>query len=269
MAKDHQRGFRLAAAALLLSLAILRAVFHPHLTGLMDSVFFSLVGGGLALVLIPIERLTSVKAAGFELSLAQPQIAGAIAGLGLDRIQSDELRAKLSKLKDLLPTIRGSRVLWVDDRPQNILGERRVLRALGVDVTSAISSRMAEETLLVDNDFDLMISDIQREGDSYESTGGEPIHEGVNFILKLRTQHDDPVVKSMPVIFYAAYDREQLVAFTRRVRELPPEAQIADSIHELLPKVVSILAESRSEPIVSASKKTPTSLQGETGQTFG
>jgi CheY-like chemotaxis protein len=253
---------------LLLVLAVLRAVFHPQLSELMDNVFFSLVGGGLALVLLPIERLASVKAAGFELSLTQPQIAGAIAASGRDRIKSDELRAKLSKLEDLLPIIRGSRVLWVDDNPHTILGERRVLRALGVDVTSVTSSLAAEEKLRADNDFDLVISDIQRAGDTYKITGGEAVHEGVNLVVKLRTQYDDPVIKSMPVIFYAAYDRQRLVAFTRRVRELQPEAEIANSILELLPKAVSVLAESRSIPMVPASKE-PTLLETPTGRTFG
>src|SRR5207302_9651723 len=133
--------------------------------------------------------------------------------------------------------IRGSRVLWVDDNPDTILGERRVLRALGVEVTSVNSSLDAERTLQADNDFDLIISDIQRQGDTYKITGGEPIHEGVNLVIKFRTQRKDegdPVVKSMPVIFYAAYERERLVAFTRRVRELPPEAEIANSIFELM-----------------------------------
>jgi hypothetical protein len=62
----------------------------------------------------------------------------------------------------------------------------------------------------------------------------------------------------MPVIFYAAYNRKLLVDLTREVRELPPGAEIANSIFELLPKVVSTLAESRSKPIVAGVKK-PTS----------
>src|SRR2546421_459886 len=116
-----------------------------------------------------------------------------------------------------------------------------------------------------------MISDIQREGDTYEITGGEPIHEGVNLVVKFRTQRKDrDPIKSIPVIFYAAYDRKQLVDFTRRVCELTPKADIANSIFELLPKVVWILVESRSEPIVAGVKK-PTTLrhvETETGQQF-
>ena len=229
----------------------------------MDTLFFGLVAAAIALVLLPIERLTSVKAAGVELSLSQPQITGAIAVLGLDRIQSDELRDILSRYKDVLPIVRGSRVLWVDDYPHAVLGERRLLRALGVDVTSADSSSKAEDTLRMDNDFDLLITDIQRTGDTYKITGGEPIHEGANLVIKLRTQSADPVIKSMPVIFYAAYDRESLVSFTRKARELQPEAGIAASMLELLPKVLSTLAESRSKPLVVAQRKKPTLVHGD------
>ena len=48
-------------------------------------------------------------------------------------------------------------MIWIDDKPYNILGARRMLRALNIDVTTATSSEMAQEILETDNDFDLII----------------------------------------------------------------------------------------------------------------
>ena len=124
--------------------------------------------------------------------------------MGLDRIENKQLKNQLSKLGDELQSARGSRVLWIDDKPHNLIGARRLLRALGIQVMSATSSTSAEHILNIDNDFDLIITDVQRLGDSHAVVGGEPIHEGVNFVIRLR-QHSDPIIKSLPVIFYAAY----------------------------------------------------------------
>jgi hypothetical protein len=118
-------------AAVLLVVAVVRLALHSSLATRMDAVFFGLLGAALLILLIPIERLKSLKAGGIELSLDQPQVQGAIAGLGLDRIHNEELRARLTLLQHQLGVIRGSRVLWIDDRPHTILGERRLLRALG------------------------------------------------------------------------------------------------------------------------------------------
>jgi CheY-like chemotaxis protein len=148
-------------------------------------------------------------------------------------------------------------VLWIDDRPHNLLAERRLFRALGVHVVPAVSSERAAAILEEDNDFDLILTDVQRKDDVYRATGGPPIHGGVNFIRVLRT-HEDPAVRSLPVIFYAAYEWERLVDFTRPARELQPEAGMANRLIDLLPEVVRVLAEARSRPLAVAQKKEAT-----------
>ncbi len=259
-AKDQR--IRLIIAALLVALALIRLTFHASLAGRMDSIFFILIGSALLLLLIPLQYLKSFKAGGLELSLDQPQVQGAIAGLSLDRIKNKKVQEHLSRLKDQLAAIRGSRVLWIDDHPHAVVGERRLLRALGVEVVTAISSEEAARVLEEDNDFDLIITDVQREGRTYKETGGIPIHEGVNFILHLRTKQTDPVIAKLPVVFYAAYDWERLIEFTSRARSLYPPPEITNSEEDLIPKVVKLLAESRSTPIHGTKEKKATPVRG-------
>ena len=246
---------------MLVVLAVVRTAWHPQLSGRMDSIFFVLIGAAAILLLVPLQRLKSFKAAGLEFSLDQPQVQGAISSLQLDRIQDEKLRSSLARLEDQLAAIRGSRVLWIDDRPHKILAERRLLRALGVEVVPAVSSEGAEGILEVDNDFDLIITDVQRLGESYKLNDGIEIHEGVNFVVKLRKSHSDPVVQLIPIIFYAAYPLERLIRFTRPAREFYPTPDIANSVADLAPKVVKLLAEARSTPIAAGERKKATSAR--------
>src|SRR5262245_55619272 len=193
-------------AVVLILLAFVRLMFHDTLSGRMDNVFLILIGAGIVLLVLPLNYLRSFKAGGFELALDQPQVQGAISSLNVDEDTNEKLQSQLSQMNDQLIAIRGSRVLWIDDEPHVLVGERRLLRALGVGVITAISSPAAEKILTSDNDFDLIVSDICRDGDSYKDTNGIPINEGVNFIVKLRQSYPDPVIAKLPVIFYSTRD---------------------------------------------------------------
>lgn len=142
-----------------------------------------------------------------------------------------------------------------------------MFRSLGIDVRTATSSEQAEEMLEQDNDFDLIVSDVQRAGESYQYNDGREKHEGVNFICKLR-DHGDRNIRSMEVIFYAAYDWPRLVKFTRPARELQPEATIANEAEDLITKAIRILADVRADPIEYKVKKpaTPYERGRDTGQ---
>ena len=253
-------NIKISISALLVILAILRIIFYNTLNAQMDITFFSLLAFAFLVLVLPWEHLKTFKAGGVELSIEKPEVRAAISGLGLDRVDDNNLRQQLSKLTDELKIASGSRVLWIDDRPHNILGARRMLRALNIDVTTATSSEMALEILNTDNDYDLIISDVQRKGESYAQVeGGIDIHEGVNFIVVLR-KHKDPNIRVIPVIFYAAYDWERLVQFTRPARELIPEAEISNSMDDFLPKVIRRLADERSKPIEFSKVKKPTAV---------
>ena len=212
----------------------------------------------MILALVPVSRLRQFKAGNLELTLDRPEVIGAIGGLNVARTEDSKLRAALKQLEPQLTTIRGSRVLWIDDRPEKIVALRRLFRSLGVNVVSAVSSEEARVILAADSDFDLLISDVQRRGETHTATGGVPIHDGTNFIVWLRTKQPDPVVRAIRVVFYAAYDWERLVEFTRPARETQPEPAIANSVPDLVENVVSLLAKARADPLSASGPKEPT-----------
>ena len=248
---------KLVLSVLLLALAGLRFWLYSTLKGRMDGPFFVLFLGAFLLWLVPWDELSSFKAGGVEISLQQPQVQAAVGSLGLDRVEDERLRSELLRMAPDLQLVRGSKVLWIDDKPHQLLGARRLLRALGVNVVSAVSSVAAEQILGSDNDFDVVISDVQRLGETYKEVGGPQIHEGVNFIIKLR-RNPDPNIRNMPVIFYAAYDWERLVEFTRRAREIQPEPEISNSALDFVPKVIRQLAEQRAKLIAYGGEKEAT-----------
>ena len=259
---EHKK--QIYIAVIVIALAFARLIFHAPLSPRMDAVFFTVIGVGLVLLLVPIRYLRTFKAGGFEFSLDQPHVQSAISGLDLGRVKNERIVADLTKLKDELILVRGSRVLWIDDHPHTVVAERRLLRALGVDVVTASSSSEAERTLESDNDFDLIITDIQRAGDHFRETGGIDIHDGVNFIVHLRKDHTDPVIAKLPVIFYAAYDADRLFEFTAPASALYWNTGAVNSEEDLIPKAVKVLAHSRSTPIVGREKKTPTAIRRKT-----
>ncbi len=252
----HQR----ILAVLFFAIAATRALW-PAFESKADTVFLALVAVGLLLFLIPLQSIRSLKAGGFELLMETPHVRGAVENLNLDRIDSEKLRTKLTSLSHLLPAVSGAKVLWIDDRPEKIIAERRLLRALGVVVVSATSSDEAREVLRVDRDFDLIVSDVQRLGGTHTLTGGIDIHEGVNFVVWLRTQFGDPFVGNLPVLFYAAYDWPRLVEYTRPARETFPEPGISNSALDFVPKILTTLAASRDMAIGVPVEKTPTAIR--------
>ncbi len=240
----------------LLSLSLVRWLYHDSVSDRMDEIFLGLIIAAFLVQLIPIERLKSIKAGGIEFNLDQPQIEAAIKGVSSPQIENEDLRDNLGKLEDEISVAQGARVLWIDDKPETTLSARRLLRALGIVVVPALSSEEAEEALTNDRDFDLIVSDVQRLGDSWKLNDGVEIHEGVNFIVKLRKMNDD-VFRSIPVIFFAAYEWERLVEFTRPARELLPEPEITNTVNTLVLKVIQGLGVARSMPIHYEREKPP------------
>ena len=251
---------QLIVAVLFLAAAMARALW-PAFASMADTVFFALMAIGLLLFIVPLQSIRSLKAAGIELLMDAPHVRGAVENLNLDRIESEKLRVKLKSISHLLPAVSGAKVLWIDDRPEKIIAERRLLRALGVVVVSATSSDEAREVLRVDRDFDLIVSDVQRLGETHVLTGGVDIHEGVNFVVWLRTRFGDPFVANLPVLFYAAYDWPKLVEYTRPARETFPEPGISNSVLDFVPKILTALADGRDMAIGVPAEETPTAIR--------
>ena len=247
----------------LVCLALARWYYMDKSIQQIDLVLISLVVGAFVIHLIPFDKLTSIKAGGIEVSLEKPEIKAAIQTANSDQIKNDKLLSELELLNRELVAVTGSRVIWIDNSPSKIVSARRLLRALGVTVVPAISSEMAEEIFKKDKDFDLIITETQRPGDSYKLNNGVPIHEGVNFIVKIRNS-DDEVVSKLPVVFFSAYSWPRLVEYTRPARETYPEPKITNSINDLIVKVIKEIYSSRSKPIEYRDEKQPTPVKGDT-----
>ena len=102
-------------------------------------------------------------------------------------IKPDEIEAVLARAIKVQSVFEGATILWVDDRPENNLPFRQLLRELGAGVEPARSNKEALKLASIDS-FDLIVSDIKRE---------EEIDTGIDGLKLLRSNG----VKS-PLIFY-------------------------------------------------------------------
>lgn len=84
--------------------------------------------------------------------------------------------------------LRDSRILWVDDRPDNNIYERRALEAIGIHIETSLNTSDALEQVRT-RSYDLIISDMGRPGDS---------RAGYTLLDSLRQSGD-----RTPVIIYA------------------------------------------------------------------
>ncbi len=110
-------------------------------------------------------------------------------------------------------------VLWIDDNPGSLIFENNILSKLGLLVEFAKSSEVALE-MIAENDYDLLISDIDR--------GGNP-SEGVSFLAALHEKG-----YKIPTIFYIGKVDEE--------KGVPPYAfAITDKPIELIHCVLDIV----------------------------
>ena len=83
--------------------------------------------------------------------------------------------------------LRNARLLWVDDVPDNIIYEVQVLRALGVEIETALSTDEAMG-MIEKRQYDLVVSDMARHG--------QP-DAGLQFLSRLRKSG-----KQTPIVYY-------------------------------------------------------------------
>jgi len=123
-ARDWSRIKQYCVAGALFGLVLARTI-GTGWQGHMDAIFFIVVAVAAALFLVPLSVLKSLKAGSLEFTLQQPEVSAAIGGLQLTQVQNDELRLTLESAKDVLPSVRGSRVLWIDDHQEKCVLSRR------------------------------------------------------------------------------------------------------------------------------------------------
>ena len=138
-------------------------------------------------------KLGSIKAAGVEFSFVENSIEAAIEfGEKSERwdikVPEKDKKAALNRAKHHLNTFRDTKILWVDDYPENNRNERRMFRQLKADIDIAKNSNEALEMLRYEI-YDLVISDIARDD--------KDDLDGLQFLSELRKTDPDT-----PIIFY-------------------------------------------------------------------
>jgi CheY-like chemotaxis protein len=264
MNKHISLAWKIGVSVFAVALAVLRVVVLKESGNWFDSIFLLLISAPIVAFVVPWHRLTAFKAAGVEFTLSSPSVQGAIEGIEMSSSQSRVLRQTLYDLGNAVSDSSGSRVLWIDDNPEQIVGERRILRALGVHVVSASSSQMARSILNEDNDFDLIISDFQRKSEPGSPWEKYERYGGVEFVQELRQwvgRGDDRIVRNLPIVVYTAYTDAQVRKIFQQVSaEHIPDLHICHTIAGLLRKVFEILPVARAEVVKVLASKPPTDI---------
>jgi CheY-like chemotaxis protein len=252
--RDEYFWFRIVVSAAAILLAILRLVLND--ADRMDAAFLALVGVAVFAFVVPWDRIAHLKVGPVEFSIQETQVKAVVRGLLLEETTQEQLRDKIESLSGEIERAHGSRVLWVDDKPHEVVGARRLFRVLGVEVISATSNEEALAVLRRDNDFDLIITDVQRPGKGRD--GISAIHGGVEFAAFDLPEMRDSTIDRIPLIFYAAYRMESLVKFTAPAMNRQPEPELTNRVDDLLEKAIPTLATMRSTPLKIPAEKVPT-----------
>jgi CheY-like chemotaxis protein len=152
---------------------LLNALLWPTLVGIVVFRF----GPAVVQKLIESDQVT-FKAGGIEASFqnTKVQLAANLVAAVNDKTAGVEGAAAVDALDiaddvehavpdvSTLERLRGSRLLWVDDRPHNNIYERRALEALGIHIKTSLDTNDAQQQLRA-RSYDLVISDMGRPGD--------------------------------------------------------------------------------------------------------
>lgn len=159
----------------------------PHLVRLLDREKVSLVApGGFG---ISAEKLTSDDQA-----VVTQALVAASASSGTPVSQQAASSAVAEVVSDVrLPRVRGARVLWVDDHPENNLEEQRALEKFGIRFDHAFTTPEAL-VLLATSAYELVVSDLGRVVDGLENDADA----GITLISEMRRRRI-----LTPVVVYA------------------------------------------------------------------
>lgn len=199
----------LVAAATFLAAEVARKPADALATKLWET-----VKAGLRKVLDREPTPADVSAA--TIRKAEEEVPAVVGALQAARSGSSGLR----RAEQVGSVLRGARVLWVDDRPENNAWEREMLRVLGVVIVAVESTRSALDSLKGES-FDLVISDIRRDNEN-----------GIDGANEIRA-----AVPMLPIVFY-------ILDLTRG--QIPePASGITNEPNELLHLVLDRLERTR------------------------
>jgi CheY-like chemotaxis protein len=242
---------RFLVAMMVPIVVILIVLLYPNLPeGRWDTSTLFLVVLVVLVLLLPLEQITSLKAAGVEISLDQAKVDRAIEtvkGQGKN-IVDERLRNLLKRLEPQIEQASGSRILWIDDQPYNVLGERRLLRALGIEIVMAESTETAREYLRRDGDFDLLISDVRgKEKDPPEA---------IQFVNQIREKEEErrragnyAHIPLVPVVFYSGRHWKEYYGPIQDLRSEESCVVWTSGVEQFVREVLHLLHSIRLEPM--------------------
>jgi CheY-like chemotaxis protein len=236
-------------AVIALFLAAIRLFFASgDLNQRMDYVLLVLVGAAFLVIVVPWDKINSLKAAGVEFTLDKPQVKAALASLG--RVADKKLRDRLAGLTPDIEEIKGARILWIDDHPHENLGERRLLRALGLEIVSVKCRDEATEIIEREDDFDLLISNL----------GSHDVvpRPGIGNVKAVRDKDEN--LRHIPAIFYTSSNYEEPKRMETLMNQIQsnlnfPLPELVDTLEMLVETMARILPSARRQPIKIPSRK--------------
>jgi len=256
MEKDKLLKFQKYIALVIFVLAIIRLFNIGDLNSLMDNTFLMLLFVSVVLFFMPIDKISSIKAGGFGVELFENKIKHAINGLKIEKIENEKLYKSILKQREKIEKIRGSRILWIDDTPRSVLGERRIMRAIGLEIHSANNKQTTFDILDRDIDFDLIISDIQwlRKPDDIKTY----YYGGIELAREIKQKFKNEPISYAKTVFYTSFPSDQIKKIQAKKDFLPIDnVTFCYTIDELLTTVINLLNEINMKPIkVSSSKDT-------------
>ncbi|MEO0625977.1 MAG: hypothetical protein AAFY91_03250 [Bacteroidota bacterium] len=186
-----------------------------------------------------------------KISLESNKFHQSIKGLNLQEEDKNNLLNAVSIMSEHISKSQGKRLLWIDDKPHKIIGERRFFRALGLEIVTGNSRELILKLLEQDGDFDMIISDIQW------LTGGikRVTYGGLDVVKEIREMYKDSFIGKLRVCFYTGYRKEQIDIIDRQAGILGIEnSAVRFSIDSLLVDVFTTLAEQKNRVLLTGSK---------------
>jgi CheY-like chemotaxis protein len=253
MEKIKINYYQIIAGTGVLIIAFIRLFDIGTLNESMDNTFILLLFISLIIFFVPFANIKSLKAGGVEIEVFEKKVKNAIGGLELKQIENEQLLNTILKYGNEIEIIKGSRILWIDDTPNAILGERRILRALGLDIHTSNNRETTLNLIDRDTDFDLIISDIQWIKDPVSKS---VFYGGIELIHELRDNFKNETIGSVKTIFYTSYSEQQIKTINAQTNFLSvANSSICYSIEELIVNVIESLKIISDKPLKVTSRK--------------
>ena len=212
-------GTLLTEPVLLELVKILPSVFWLIVAIIVVAIFYRPIRNQL----LPL--VTGLKIGGIECSFVREGIQAAVALAQKHKnwqvaVSDEEASLVMERAARHLGLLQRSKILWVDDNPENNFNEIKMLHQLRADVETAKSTEEALALIQEKKTYDIVLSDLKR---------GDDATAGLTLLGKLRESH--PI---LPVIFYVGEFKPEL--------GVPPFAfGLTNRPNELLHLILDIL----------------------------